>query len=139
MPYLEGLPLPAYHVDYKEFWDGCKNHRLLIQRCGDCLLYRHYPGPICPKCRSFNAIWQQVSGLGTIWSWTVISSPIHSLTENKIPYNIVEVELAEQKGLRLTSNLIECPLDEISIGMPVKVYFEDISEEISLPRFKRRF
>ncbi len=137
MPYLDGLPLPDFHVDYKEFWEGCKKHRLLIQRCDDCFWYRHYPRPICPKCHSWKASWQAVSGLGTVWSWTIINSSIDPLTENQVPYNIVEVELVEQKGLRLISNIVDCPLGDILIGMPVKVYFEDISKDISLPRFKR--
>jgi len=137
MPYLEGLPVPEHHVDYKEFWDGCKKCTLLIQRCSDCGWYRHYPRPVCPKCQSSDAKWHPVSGKGEIWSKTVITSPIHPAVEGKVPYNIVEIELIEQKGLRLTSNLVECSFEEIFIGMPVEVVFEQMSSELTLARFRR--
>ena len=137
MPYLKGLPVPEPHVDYKEFWEGCKKQILLIQRCNGCGWYRHYPRPICPKCQSPDARWQQVSGKGEVWSKTAITSPIHPAVEDKVPYNIVEIELIEQKGLCLTSNLVECPFEEIIIGMPVEVVFEQVSPEFTLARFKK--
>jgi hypothetical protein len=78
-----------------------------------------------------------VSGKGSVWSWTVIAYPLHPAVADKVPYNIVEVELIEQAGLRLISNLIDCRNEDIFIGMPVEVTFEAMSEGITLPRFRR--
>ena len=78
-----------------------------------------------------------MSGKGIVWSWTVITQPLHASVTDKLPYNIVEVELIEQAGLRLISNLIDCQSEDIFIGMPVEVAFEKMSEEITLPRFRR--
>lgn len=137
MPYLTGLPLPESHVDYNEFWQGCRMNELLVQKCKDCGWYRHYPRPLCPKCYSWNAEWSKVSGKGMVWSWTIITHPIHPAVVDKVPYNLVEIELSEQEGLRLISNLIDCRPEEIYIGMPVEVVFEEVTSEITLPRFKR--
>ena len=136
MSYLKGLPLPQPHVDYEQFWLGCREHKLVIQRCTDCGWYRHYPRPVCPKCQSWNSGWSQVSGKGKIWSWTVIHQALDPAVADQLPYNLVEIELIEQDGLRLTSNLINCKSDEIEIGMPVEVVFEEINSDILLPRFK---
>jgi len=137
VPYLPGLPAPEHHVDYEGFWQGCRRHELVIQRCKDCGWYRHYPRPLCPKCYSWNAEWSKVSGKGKVWSWTIITHPIHPAVADKVPYNLVEIELIEQDGLRLISNLIDCKPEEIYIGMPVEVVFEEVNPEITLPRFKR--
>jgi uncharacterized OB-fold protein len=77
-----------------------------------------------------------VSGKGKVWSFTVVREPVDPSVHGKVPYNIVEVELTEQKGLRLISNLVDCPTESIYIGMPVEVVFETVSPEITLPRFK---
>ncbi len=137
MAYLEGLPLPAAHVDYNPFWEACREGRLVVQRCAECGWFRHYPRPLCPKCRSWNGEWTQVSGRGKVWSWTVIRHPLDPLVADKVPYNVVEIELEEQPGLRLTSNLIDCGADEIFTGMPVEAVFEKVTSKITLPRFRK--
>ncbi len=136
MSYLNGLPLPEPHVDYEAFWEGCRRKKLVIQKCKNCGQYRHYPRPLCSKCLSWDAEWAEVSGRGNVWSWTVIYHPIDPLVTDKLPYNIVEIELEEQRGLRLTSNLIDCKPQEIYIGMPVKVVFEEAGADVVLPRFQ---
>ena len=136
MGYLEGLPPPDPHVDYKAFWEGCRRQSLLIQYCNDCGRFRHYPRPVCPSCRSWNSGWEKVSGKGNVWSFTIVREPVDPLLHGKVPYNIVAVELAEQKGLRLISNLVDCSAESMYIGMPVEVVFETVSPEITLPRFK---
>ena len=137
MSYLKGLPLPEYHIDYEPFWEGCRRKSLLIQKCKDCGWYRHYPRPLCPKCFSWSSQWAEVCGKGKVWSWTVIFHSIDPAAAGKAPYNIVEVELEEQQGLRLTSNIIDCEPEDIYIGMPVEVVFEDAGSNIVLPRFKK--
>ncbi len=128
---------PKDHVDYEPFWEGLRNKRLVFQKCMDCEKYRHYPRPICPICHSWNFKWCKVSGKGKIWSWTVISHATDPVVANTAPYNIIEVELEEQKGLRITSNIVDCEPEDIYIGMSVEVIFEEINKKLVLPRFKK--
>lgn len=137
MPYLAGLPLPEFHVDYQEFWQGCRKRELVIQRCKDCGWYRHYPRPLCPRCHSWNMEWAKVSGKGNLWSWAIVTHPIDPVVSDRVPYNVVEIELVEQEGLRMISNLIDCEPRDMYIGMPVEVVFEEVTPEITLPRFRR--
>ena len=128
-------PLPHTAGQAQEFWEGCRRHELLIQRCTDCGAYRHYPRPMCPECGSWNAEWARVSGKGTVYTYTIAVQPFHPGFANEVPYAAVIVELEE--GIRLMSNVVDCPPDDIYIGMPVEVVFDDVAEEVTLPRFRK--
>jgi uncharacterized OB-fold protein len=106
------------------FWTGGANGELLIARCQTCGLWLHPPQPVCRRCRGRDIRPEAVSDLGTVWSFTVNRyqwSP--GLTP---PYVIAEVELAEQRGLRLFTSIVDC--DDVAIGMPVSVRFEQVGE-----------
>ena len=126
-------PLPGPDHDTEGFWEGTKQHKLLIQKCSDCNQLRHPPQPACAKCRSLNSEWQEASGKGTVYSFVVQQHPTHSFFTD-VPYNVVLVELEE--GTRLVSNLQGVPADEVKIGMAVEVVFEDVSDDTTLPFFK---
>lgn len=126
-------PLPAISPVSRRFWEGCKQHRLLIQRCHDCGAYRHYPRPMCPQCNSMNTDWVEVSGKGKVFTWTTVHHPAHPAFMD-LPYAVVVVELEE--GARLVTNVVDCKPEELYIGMPVKVVFEDVTNEITLPKFR---
>ncbi|MDY6907448.1 MAG: Zn-ribbon domain-containing OB-fold protein [Chloroflexota bacterium] len=128
-------PLPMVTPDTREFWEGCKRHELVIQRCRDCGALRHYPRPMCPACGSWDAEWVRVSGRGKVYTWTVAVQPFHPGFLDEMPYASVTVELDE--GVRMVSNVVDVPPEELYIGMPVEVVFEDVTEEITLPKFKR--
>ncbi len=133
------IKLPKVTDETKGFWNGCKLHELRMQRCRQCQAYRFPPQIMCPKCHSLSVEWSKVSGRGTIYSFAVPYGPSpgdYPIPDLNYPYAIVLVELDEFSGLRLASNMIGCNIDDIKIGMPVEVVFEDINEEISLPRFK---
>jgi len=89
---------------------------------------------MCPECHSLEFEWAPVSGRGTVYTYTIVTHPLHPHWTDKVPYNVVLVELEE--GIRIVSNLVDCPNESIEIGMPVSVVFEDVSDEISLPFFK---
>lgn len=128
-------PLPQITPETREFWQGCKRHELLIQRCKDCGTYRHYPRPMCPKCSSWNVEWAKVSGKGKVYTWIVAVQPFHPGFFSDVPYAVVIVELEE--GVRVVSNIVDCKPEDIYIGMPVEVIFDDVTEEVTLPRFKK--
>ena len=136
----KGLPLPAPSPDGldKAFWDGCNNHELVIQRCADCGAYRHPPEVICNKCLSFNSRWERVSGKGVIFTCINVVYPPHPALKERVPFNVVIVELPDAPGVRMVGNVVDCTYEDIEIGMPVQVHFEDHPEEgVILPLWKR--
>lgn len=126
-------PLPEITPDNKPFWDACKRHELSLQRCQDCGHLR-LPSPICQECLSMNAEWVKVSGRGKLYTWTTIFQRYHPAFTDELPYNVAMVELEE--GPRVITNIVECKNDDLHIGMEVEVVFEDVTEEITLPKFK---
>ena len=138
MAYLEGAPLPdVSDWNTKEWWDRVKGHELTVQRCTRCKTYRHTPAPVCYKCRSFEYEWAEVSGKGTVYSYTFAFHPSHPSVSAKLPYNIVVVELPDADGVRMVGNLLDAAEGEISIGMPVEVAFDDVTDDVTLPQWKR--
>ncbi len=131
-------PLPEPDIDSKEYWQGCKEHKLLLQRCKKCGNLRWPPVAICSKCRSFDFEWIPSLGTGTVYAWIVIVQSNQRGFADEVPYAVVTVELDDQPGLRLPSNLVGCDPREIKANMPVEVVFEGVTPEISLPKFRPR-
>lgn len=127
--------MPALDDLNTEFWTSGKDGALKIYRCDDCQFYIHPPSPLCPKCNSWSVNAVPVSGFGEVASFTINYQKWKPDLE--VPYPILIVELAEQKGLRLTTNMVDCPLEDIHIGMAVQIVFEQ-REEVYLPLFKPR-
>ena len=127
-------PLPGINKLNKPFWEATKRHELVLQHCCKCGVYRYPVGLTCPECVSDELEWRKVSGRGVIYTWTVFHRVYHPAFANEIPYAVVAVELDE--GPRMITNLVDCQLANIKIGMPVEVTFEDVNEEISLPKFR---
>ena len=130
--------LPTIGGHAAGYWEAARAHRLALQRCADCGAWRHPPAPVCWRCRSFNYEYAPVSGRGTVFSYTFVHQELMPELAGATPYNVVLVELEEVPDLRLVSNLIDTPDAEIRVGLPVEVVFEDITEEVTLPRFRRR-
>jgi len=127
-------PLPTVDDLNRPFWEAAKRHELLLQRCRKCGAYRYPAGLVCHVCVSDELEWTKVSGCGTIYTWTVFHRAYHPAFTTEVPYAVTAVELAE--GPRMITNVINCPLSAIKIGMPVEVVFEDINDDISLPKFQ---
>ena len=125
---LEGVPLPDLEriPDYEQgFWEGARNRELRIQQCSDCGLFRHLPMPMCPGCSSLNYGWTRVSGRGFVYSYVIVRHPVHPAIAEKeqTPYNVCMIELEEQEGLRICSNVLNVAPEDIYIDMPVQVAF----------------
>jgi len=129
-------PLPYVHEETKPFWDGIKRHELWLQRCQDCGKFRFYPRSICPYCFSYNTEWTKVSGRAKLYSFTVSHRPASPAFQQDVPYNVVIVELEE--GVRMMTNIVECRNEDLRIDMPVEVAFDDVTPEITLPKFRPR-
>jgi len=135
-----GMPLPAPHPDGLDapFWEACRRHELVAQRCADCGTFRHPPEAICHHCRSFTSTWERISGEGTVYSHMNAVYPTHPVLRERVPYNVILVELDGMPGVRMVGNLLDCPYPEIHIGMAVEVAFEDHPEaNVTLPLWRR--
>lgn len=126
------LPLPEITEENRHFWQGGKNNKLNFIHCPDCQYFIHPPSPVCPKCYQKSVEIKSVSGRAKIASFTVNYQPW--LPNLEVPYAIAIVEIEEQPELRLTTNIIDCDINDISIGMPVTVRFEQ-HEDVWLPLF----
>jgi uncharacterized OB-fold protein len=124
--------LPALDDANRFFWASGEDGRLRFLRCQACGYWLHPPSPRCPACGSGDVAPEAVSGRGEVYSYTVNHQPWDGDPE---PYAIVLVALAEQDGLRLTSNLVGCPVDDVRIGMPVRVTFER-HDQVWFPLFE---
>jgi uncharacterized OB-fold protein len=124
-------PVPDPDISGAPFWEAAARHELVIQKCASCGLLRHPPRPMCPACNSMEYTFEQASGRGRIWSWVIAHAPVLPSFAEKVPYNVIVVELEE--GVRMIGNLLDVDNDAIEEGMQVTVDFEDIEEGVSLP------
>jgi uncharacterized OB-fold protein len=127
-------PWPALEPYTESFWRNCGAGKLVFTRCVPCGWYIHPSRPICPRCRGRELAEVEVSGRARLHSYTINHKAW--FPGQPVPYAIGLVELVEQSGLRLTTNIVNCPLDRIAIGMPLRVLFEPLSDEIALPLFE---
>ena len=127
-------PLPPRTEALAPFLDAARKGSLVVQRCDECGDLRFPPREICSTCLSRNASWVPVSGKGRVFSFYVMHQVYHPAFATEVPYAVVVVELAE--GPRLTTNVVQCRPEEIRVGMPVTVVFEERSPEVSLPVFR---
>jgi uncharacterized protein len=126
-------PLPALTEENRAYWTGGALGELLIDRCVACGHWLHPGGPLCPVCHGTDLTPTAVGGTGTVYSFTVNHQRWHP--DLAVPYVLVVVELDEQPGLRLTTNLRDCPVESVHIGMRVRVLFE-ARGEVHLPQFR---
>jgi uncharacterized OB-fold protein len=128
-------PLPRRRGMAGEFYEYCKKHELRFQRCTDCGTWRHVPRDMCAKCGSFNWAWAQSSGKGKLFSWTTVMQPMLPQFADRVPYSPVVIEMDE--GVRILSELVDVSNEELRLGLPVEVAFDDVTPEVTLPKFRR--
>ncbi len=115
------------------FWDAARQGQLVAQQCRDCGRLQHYPRPACIDCLSQSREWVTLTGLGTVWSFSIIRQVTNPVFASEVPFALVDVELAE--GPRITSRLDDT---SVEIGDPVRVRMRPIpGTELWLPYFER--
>jgi uncharacterized OB-fold protein len=129
------LPLPHAAGRAAEFYDFCKRHELRFQRCTGCGAWRHVPRDMCAKCGSFEWEWARSSGKGKLFSWTTAVQPMMPQFKDLVPYSPAIVELEE--GVRIVSWVTDVKPDELTLGMPLEVTFDDVTPNVTLPKFRR--
>jgi hypothetical protein len=126
-------PLPVINEESRPFWEGCKRGELLLQRCADCGAFVYYPRALCPACHSLRLSWERVSGEGTIYSYTVCHRPAGPAFKDDAPYVVALIDLKE--GPRMLSNIVTDEPGAVRIGLPVRVTFDAVTDEVTLPKF----
>lgn len=129
---MVSIPRPQLDDDSRLFWEGARNHKLMIQYCNTCGKHIFYPRIICPHCFSDQVSWVEASGKGRIYSYTVVQSAPPPFKE-QVPYVVGIIELEE--GVRMLSRIVG-ELNQIEIDKPVEVIFEKIDDELILPYFR---
>jgi uncharacterized OB-fold protein len=127
------IPLPQLDELNTFFWTSGADGLLRFQKCRSCGYWLHPPGVICPKCLSADIAPEAVSGTATVAALTVNAQPW--VPGMEVPYVLAIVELDEQEGLRLTTNLINVDPRKAHIGQRVRVVFKH-REDVYLPLFE---
>jgi len=125
--------LPRLDETNRHFWTGGEAGELRFLRCGACGYWLHPPGPMCPRCLGDELAVAAVSGEGTVHTFTINHQAWYPGLDP--PYAVAIVELPEQEGLRLTTNIVGCDPGDVRIGMRVRVAFERY-DDVWLPLFE---
>ncbi len=126
--------LPRPTPESAPFWQGCQDHKLLLQYCTACDTHQFYPRTICATCMSDQLEWREASGRGTVESYTIVTRAVSDAYAADVPYVIALITLAE--GPRMMSNVIGCDVESVKCGLAVEVVFERWSAEITMPKFR---
>jgi uncharacterized protein len=127
-------PLPDPWTE--PFWQAARERRLAIQACEACGSLQHPPGLMCRRCGGSELAWREVSGRGELYSFTVSEQSFVPGFEDALPLAIGLVELVEQEGVRLLSNLLVDDPASLRVGMELRVRFEAIADGFVLPQFE---
>jgi uncharacterized OB-fold protein len=127
-------PVPEVTEELRPFFTAAREGRLVVQRCRRCGQRRFPPREICSRCLGRDAEWVTSSGRGAVVSYNVMHQVYHPGFAASVPYAVVLVELED--GGRIVSNIVDCPLDDLRIGLPVEVTFEQRSPQVALPVFR---
>ena len=109
------IPAPAVNAENKVYFDATAEGKLLIKKCASCGEFHHYPRALCPYCFSDRTEWRDAKGTGTVYTYSVLRRGV------PVPYCIAYVTLDE--GVSMLTNIVDCDLDALGIGMKVRVVF----------------
>ena len=132
---MTARPLPQLTGLAARFYAFCKARELRFQRCAGCGAWRHVPRERCGECGSAQFAWERSSGRGRLFTWVVANRSMHPAFPSDPPVAPAVVETEE--GVRLVTEISGSSPSELRIGMPVEVVFEDVSDDVTLPKFRR--
>jgi uncharacterized OB-fold protein len=130
---MSARPLPRRTRDSDEFWDGCREHRLVLQRCDGCHTFRYHPMPGCRVCGSLQFAWEAVEQRGEVANFTVVHADLNPAFET--PYALCVVDL--DCGARMLSRMVDFDYAAVEVGLRVEVVWEDVpAADTSIPAFR---
>ena len=131
------LLLPLADPETEPYWEGAKQGKLMLQRCASCKTFRFPPTKVCAKCYSEESDWAPASGKGKLYAYITVYQPVLPQWREEAPYNIVQVELDELPGVRITGNMLKEDEGRMKVGMPVQVVFDHVTDEGDvIPRWR---
>jgi uncharacterized OB-fold protein len=130
--YAKALP----HIDEENrpWWEALQRHELYLQKCRDCGDLRYYPRALCTQCLSSRIEWVRARGTGKVYTFTATYQNQAPGFRDSLPYVMAYVELDE--GVKMLTNLVDCRPEQVKIGMPVEVVFEDVTPAVTLAKFR---
>ena len=132
---LSSLPQPDVEGEWKPFWDATARGELLIQVCTSCQARQFYPRAICTHCGG-EPKWLRASGYGTVYTFSVVRQNLVRPFKEMLPYVLAMVDLDE--GVRMMTNLIDCDLRDVVIGLPVEVRMIEARPGFWVPYWRPR-
>jgi len=134
--YLKYFFEPVAESFEEGFWQAIRRRELVFQRCGNCREWLHPPRPMCHRCKSFDLRWERSSGQGRIYSYVIFRREVNPLYA--VPFEVVLVEMEDEKPVRMIANMLDTRPEELYIGMPVEVDFIEIAPKQVLPIFRKQ-
>lgn len=128
-------PVPVLRGEERLYLDAAREHRLVHQLCRGCEARVFYPRVLCPHCGSESLDLVESRGRGVVHSFSVLHRPGHPSRAADVPYAVVLVDLDE--GVRVLADLVDGLVDDVHVGMPVEVTYDEVTEDLTLPRFRR--
>ncbi len=128
-------PGPRITADSQEFWDFASQGKLMLRLCNQCKRTMYYPRIICIHCLSDDLGWTEASGRGTVYASTMVHRAPGDAFKSSVPYVVAIVELEE--GHRMMTNIVGISPEQVEIGMPVSLVFEE-RENTAIPQFTPR-
>ncbi len=126
-------PRPVVSVHDRPYWEALRQHLYRLQRCADCRTYRFPASPVCARCRSARHSWEISSGLGEVFSWVVFHRSYFPSFAQDIPYNVAMIRLDD--GPIVIADIVGIANEAITKGLRVKVRFDDVDDDLTIPRF----
>ena len=126
-------PAPVINSTTAEFWKATTEGRFILQRCDACNIVLWFPRRNCPKCWTEDVSTFDAEQTGTVYSFTVVRKGKGAF-QDAGPFVVAYVELAD--GPRIMTNIVDCDIDALHIGMPVEMVFHDTGEGSALYRFR---
>ena len=126
-------PLPTPTRDSQPYWDGMREGRFMLQHCAACGKVRHYPRPVCPHCHSMESRWEAAPLGGKVHTWTVCHHPFNFFFKQAAPYIVALVEM--EAGVRVNAPLRGVAGKDLKIGAKVRLAFEPVTKDVTLPYF----
>lgn len=120
------IPSPPVNAENASFFDAARGGKLLLGYCVPCDEPHYYPRASCPFCGSMDTRLVPARGTGRIYSFSV-------MRRVETPYAIAYVTLEE--ALTVLTNIVDCDLDKLRIGQPVRVVFKPAEGGEMIPMF----
>ena len=132
---MSELPAKAPYptVENKPFWDATAQGRIDLAKCDNCGFIPWYPRLICPDCQSTDMTWTTMSGKGTVYSFSITRAGGGRAWKEHLPFVLAYVQLDE--GPIMMTNIVDCDVESVEIGMPVTAVFDDTGEGSAVVRF----